>query len=241
MGFGIMRGGRTAISLCAAALTAGAILALPTTPSAAADGCPDIEVIFARGTDDPPGLGGVGQAFVNSLRSKVGGKSVGQYAVNYAATFNFLRVADGVNDANNHVNYMIGNCPATRLVLGGYSQGAALVDFLVGVNPGLSSIPGIGSIPGLNALGSVDLSDVAPPLSPDAADHVAAVATFGNPVDKVMGSLTGLSPVYGGRTIDLCNAGDPICGPGNVQDRLSHHQYAGAGTDQAASFAAARI
>src|SRR6185312_4484534 len=171
MGFGILCIGRIASSLCAATVTAGVMLASPTgIPSAAADGCPDIEVIFARGTDDPPGLGRVGQAFVDSVRSKAGGKSVGQYAVNYAATFNFLRVADGVNDANNHVNYMIGNCPATRLVLGGYSQGAALVDFLVGVNPGLSSIPGIGSIPGLNALGSVDLSDVAPPLSPDAAD-----------------------------------------------------------------------
>jgi cutinase-like protein len=231
---------RIASLVSAATVTAGALLAAPiSTPSAAADGCPDIEVVFARGTDDPPGVGGVGQAFIDSLRSKVGGRSVGQYAVNYAATMNFLRVADGVNDANNHVNYMIGNCPATRLVIGGYSQGAAVVDFLVGVNPGLSAIPGVGSIPGLDAIGG--LGGVAPPLSPDAANHVAAVATFGNPVGKVMGPLPGLSPVYGGRTIDLCNAGDPICGPGNIQDRVSHHQYAPGGTDQASSFAAGLV
>ena len=70
--------------------------------------------------------------------------------VNYPATATFLRVADGVNDANNHVNFMIQNCPATRLVLGGYSQGAAAIDYLVGANPGSS--PGrVLRIPGLNA------------------------------------------------------------------------------------------
>src|ERR1700751_1825463 len=152
---------RIANSLCAATLTAGALLTSPIgTPSAGADGCPDIEVVFARGTNDSGGVGDVGQAFIDSLRSKVGGRSVGQYAVNYAATMNFLRVTDGVNDANGHVNYMIGNCPATRLVLGGYSQGAAVIDFLAGVNPGLNAIPGLGGIPGLNAVPGLDLGGV---------------------------------------------------------------------------------
>ena len=200
-------------------------------PSAAADGCPDIEVVFARGTNDAPGVGPVGQAFIDSLRSKVGGRSVGQYAVNYAATMNFLRVADGVNDANNHVQFMMGACPATRLVLGGFSQGAAVIDMLLGVDP-TGAVPGVGSIPG------IDLSSVAAPLPPEAADHVAAVATFGNPFDKVMGPLPGQTPVYGARTIDLCNAGDGICGPGSISDTGPHHQYVPGGTSQAASFAA---
>jgi cutinase len=229
---------RIANSLCAATLTAGALLASPIgTPSAGADGCPDIEVVFARGTNDAPGVGDVGQAFIDSLRSKVGGRSVGQYAVNYAATMNFLRVADGVNDANGHVMYMVGNCPATRLVLGGYSQGAAVIDMLIGVTPGAGAIPGLGSIPGLDAIGPA-LGGVAPALPPEAADHVAAVATFGNPFDKVMGPLPGLTPVYGGRTIDLCNGGDGICGPGNINNSAAHHQYVPGGTNQAASFAA---
>ena len=46
-------------------------------PSASAQPCPDVEVIFARGTGEPPGVGGVGQAFVDALRSEAGGKSVG--------------------------------------------------------------------------------------------------------------------------------------------------------------------
>lgn len=230
VGFDISRLCRAASLLCASSLTAGVLLASPIgIPSASAEACPDIEVIFARGTNDPPGPGPLGQSFTDSLRSKVGGRSVGQYAVNYAATFNFLRVADGVNDANNHVQWMMANCPATRLVLGGYSQGAAVVDMLVGVNPGLAGIPG------------VDLGGIAPPLPPEAADHVAAVATFGNPVDKIMGPLNGLSPAYGGKTIDLCNAGDPICGPGNIQNRVEHHDYAPGGADHAASFVAGLV
>jgi cutinase len=211
------------------------------TPSAAAQGCPDIEVVFARGTNDPPGVGPLGQAFIDSLSSRVRDRSVGVYAVNYAATMNFLRVPDGVNDANNHVQWIIANCPATRLVLGGYSQGAAVVDMLVGVNSGLSAIPALDAIPGLNAIAGLDLGGVAAPLPPEAADHIAAVATFGNPVDKVMGPLNGLTPVYGGRTIDLCNAGDPICGPGNLNNRAAHHQYVPGGTDQAASFVAGLV
>ena len=114
----------------AAALLMGAAAAITPSiafaPTASAD-CPDVEVIFARGTDDTPGLGAVGGAFVNALSSKVGGKSVGSYAVNYPANYDFLAAADGANDASAHVQYMMGACPNTRLVLGGYSQGAAVM------------------------------------------------------------------------------------------------------------------
>ena len=81
-------------------------------PVASAD-CPDIEVVFARGTDDTPGLGAVGGAFVDSLRGKVGGRSVGAYAVNYPADYDFLAAASGANDASAHIQYMMGACPNT--------------------------------------------------------------------------------------------------------------------------------
>ena len=58
--------------LTRAAMTVAAAVALSTVtladpPSAAAADCPDIEVVFARGTDEPPGIGVVGQALVLSL------------------------------------------------------------------------------------------------------------------------------------------------------------------------------
>ncbi|EUA40267.1 cutinase family protein [Mycobacterium avium subsp. avium 2285 (R)] len=60
------------------------LLGAPLPASAAP--CPDIEVTFARGTAEPPGVGGVGQAFVEALRSQAGARSLGVYPVNYPPT-----------------------------------------------------------------------------------------------------------------------------------------------------------
>ncbi|MCT7363686.1 cutinase [Mycolicibacterium llatzerense] len=183
---------------------------------AAAANCPDIEVTFARGTTEAPGLGKVGGAFVNQLRNKVGGRSVGSYAVVYPASYDFLAAADGANDASAHIQWMADNCPGTRQVLGGYSQGAAVMD-VIGAIP----VPGVG----FNN-----------PLPPEAAGHVAAIAVFGNPSAKLGLPLTA-SPVWGGKVIDLCNPGDPICQTdGQVVD--AHKTYAGGATNDAANFVA---
>jgi cutinase len=189
---------------------------LGALPTASADDCPDIEVVFARGTSEAPGLGLPGGAFVDALRSKVGGRSVGSYAVNYPATYDFLAAANGANDASGHIQYMIGACPGTRLVLGGYSQGAAVIDVIAAV-----PVPAVG----FNN-----------PLPPDAPEHVAAVAVFGNPSAKLGLPLT-TSPVWGGRSIDLCNGNDPICQT-DGENVAAHKAYAGGPTNQAANFVA---
>jgi cutinase len=211
---------RAVLSGAAVLLTAGTLLVAPTgIPSASADGCPAIEVSFARGTTEPPGIGRVGQAFVSSLRGQVGGRSVGTYAVNYPASYDFLAAADGANDLSGHIQYMMTNCPGTRLVLGGYSQGAAVVDVVAAV-----PFPAIG----FNA-----------PLPPDAPDHIAALAVFGNPSTRVGVPLTA-SPVYGPRAIDLCTGGDPVCSNGN--DVAAHSAYDSTGlTGQAAGFVAGLV
>jgi cutinase len=202
------------------AIASAAILASAMSPMpigvASADDCPDIEVVFARGTNDAPGLGDVGGAFVDSLRSKVGGRSVGAYAVAYPASFDFLAAADGANDASAHIQYMATNCPNTRLVLGGYSQGAAVIDVISAV-----PIPAVG----FNN-----------PLPPNIPDHVAGIAVFGNPSAKLGLPLT-VSPVWGGRSIDLCNAGDPICQT-DGKSVAAHRAYPGGPTNQAANFVA---
>lgn len=217
MTFDLVR--RVALAASATLLTAAATIAGPASlgslAAAHADGCPDIEVVFARGTNEDPGLGRIGNAFVSALRGKVGGRSVGTYAVNYPASYDFLAAANGANDASGHVQWMMDNCPATRLVLGGYSQGAAVIDIISAV-----PFPAVG----FNA-----------PLPPNAPDHVAAIAVFGNPSAKLGLPITS-SPVWGPKSIDLCNPGDPICTDGdNVE---AHRAYTGGPTNQAAGFVA---
>jgi cutinase len=192
-------------------------------PQAAADPCPDIEVIFARGTNDAPGLGNPGQAFADTLRGLVGGRTLTTYAVNYPASYDFLAAADGANDAAARIATMAASCPSTKLVLGGYSQGAAVVDMLAGVPPLGNKIGEIGS---------------APPLSSNLVPNVAAVAVFGNPATKFSNPIT--SSVFGGRAIDLCKDGDPICSRG--RNPFAHSDYVSAGlTNQAANFVAGII
>jgi len=195
--------------------TAAATLSPVALPVAHAS-CNDVEVVFARGTGEPPGIGRVGQAFVNSLRGRIGGRSLGVYAVNYPASYDFLAAAQGANDASAHIQNVVNNCPGTRLVLGGYSQGAAIIDVITSV-----PFPAIG---------------FDNPLPPNVPDHVAGLAVFGNPTAKVGLPLTS-SPVYGARAIDLCNAGDPICSDGD--DVPAHRDYGATGkTSQAAAFVA---
>src|SRR5690349_22842933 len=185
--------------------------------------CSDIEVIFARGTNDLPDLGRPGQAFADALRSQVGGRTVSTYGVNYPASYDFLAAADGATDAANHIATMAASCPSTRIVLGGYSQGAAVVDMLAGIPPLGNKIGEIGS---------------APPLSSNLVPNVAAVAVFGNPATKFSNPIT--SSVFGGRAIDLCKDGDPICSRG--RNPFAHSDYVSAGlTDQAARYVAGII
>ena len=200
----------------------GAVVAwaLPITlihpPTAAADPCPDVEIVFARGTTEPPGVGGVGQAFVDSLRSQLGDRSVGLYAVDYPASRDFdSSTPAGANDASGHIQSMAVNCPSTRMVLGGYSQGAAVID----------------------------ISTTAMP--PQVADHVAAAALFGGPKSAFSdtlspGPLPTIGPLYAAKTIDLCVPNDPICS--NGVDMGAHVAYVQTGmVNQAAGFAASRL
>lgn len=205
--------------LAAAGLLSSVIIPTPA-PSAHADGCPDIEVVFARGTTEPLGLGRVGTAFVNDLRARVGDRSVGTYAVNYPATYDFRAAADGANDASAHIQQMMADCPATRLVLGGFSQGAAVIDVI-------SELP----VPG---------AGFTAPLPGNAPDHVAAIALFGNPSAKAGLPLT-ISPTWGARSIDLCLPDDAICDTLGTNVAV-HSTYPESGqTTMAADFVAARV
>src|ERR1700761_1057927 len=65
----------------------------PLAPTATADGCPDAEVVFARGTGEPVGPGGPGQAFYDSLTNQLPGKTINLYPVNYPSTADYVNSA----------------------------------------------------------------------------------------------------------------------------------------------------
>ncbi|WP_156685940.1 cutinase family protein [Mycobacterium sp. Marseille-P9652] len=132
------------IAFLASALAFGSAVTPAPVASAA---CPDAEVVFARGREEPPGVGAVGDAFVNALRAQTP-KSVGVYGVNYPAN---ITTGSGASDITDHIQSMAKSCPNARIVLGGYSLGAEVVDRAL-----------VGGLPR------------------DADQHVAAVVLFGN-------------------------------------------------------------
>lgn len=182
------------------ALTSAALFAPVAT---AAPRCNDIEIVFARGTDEPPGLGVVGTSLVKTLQPMVKGQSIGTYAVKYPASWDFAQVAAGANDASRRVQTIAAQCPDSKIVMGGYSQGAAVIDVVA-----TSPIAGLG---------------YTAPLPLAVVPHVAAIAVFGNPSARFGRPLTVLSPDFGARTADLCNTGDPICSRGD--DFSAHVRY----------------
>ncbi|VEG58542.1 cutinase [Mycolicibacterium aurum] len=194
--------------------------------------CPDVEVVFARGTFEPPGVGATGQAFVDSIRAKAGARTVDVYPVNYPASLDFATAADGVIDASNRIVTMSGNCPDTEIVLGGYSQGAAVAAYITE-----DAIPdGYTPPPGMTG-----------PMPPAVADKVAAVALFGKPSSGFLQMIhNGAPPItvgslYTSKTLDLCIDADPVCSP-TGGDNGAHGAYMWNGmTDQAAEFAVGKL
>ena len=198
------------------------LFVVPNAAPASAADCPDAEVIFARGTDEPPGLGRVGDAFVDALRRQAAGMTIDTYAVNYKAGKLQLHGGDGAEDAISHIKSTVSSCPDTKIVLGGFSQGASVIDIVAGV-----------------PMGGITWGSALPPQY---ADNIAAVATFGNVAARTGGSLPTQSALLGAKAIDLCNPGDPIChaGPGN--EWSGHTEgYVPGYTTQAATFVAGML
>lgn len=232
-----MRINRTMLA-AAAGLVCSALLSTPVPAASAQAPCPDVEVVYARGTAEAMGVGQVGEAFVGALRAQVPTKSVSVYPVNYLASDKFdnrmefaQTVVDGIRDAGAHVQATANNCPNTRIVLGGFSQGAVVAGFVTS-----AAVPD-GVPPDL----------VPAPLAPDVADHVAAVALFGMPSAAWMQSYGAppvvIGPLYADKTIQLCSPGDTICDgtPAGVPS-MAHLMYGMNGmVNQAATFAANRV
>jgi hypothetical protein len=223
-----------------AILTIGALLGVQL-PAASAQPCPDVEVVFARGTGEPPGVGGVGQAFVDTLRAQVGQRSMNVYPVNYVASSDFgdrigfaRTVVDGIRDAGTHVEATAANCPNTRIVIAGYSQGAVVAGYVTA-----AVIP--------DAIPAEFRSFIPNPMPPDVANHVAAVVLFGKPSAQWLSEAGAppvvIGPLYVPKTLELCADGDTICNGAPLGGpTIAHAMYPMNGmVNQGAEFAAGRL
>lgn len=200
----------------------------PQATAAAAPACPDVDVVFARGTFEAPGVGATGQAFVDALTARLPGDSVSSYAVNYPASLDFAAAAQGVADAADTVESTVGSCPNTKIVLGGYSQGAAVASYAT-----MDSVPAGFALP----------AGLSGPMPASVAPHVAAVVLFGTPSPLFLGLADHDAPPieigsrYQTKTLAMCAPGDPVCSAGISLDRAAHSAYRDNGmADQAADF-----
>ena len=191
------------------------------TPDVAAVACSDIDVVFARGTGERPGVGFVGGPFVRALTSELSGRTVSTYAVDYAANTSQTSAGPGATDMSRHIRQVASSCPSTRFVIGGYSQGATVTDIAVGIRTGSTS---------------------GTPIAAQDAPRVAAVVVFGNPLGLSRRTIASASPTYGARSRDYCGTSDSVCGryQANVSGGHLSYPFNGA-TSAGAAFAAGLV
>lgn len=212
---------RAMARLTAATLLLAGAGVLTATPAASAATCSDIDFVDARGTSEPGTLGFiVGDPLFSALKRNISGKSISSYAVDYPASLDLNSVATGNRDLVEHVKSQAAACPNQKFILGGYSQGANVVDNSIGIS----------------SEGAVVGGKIVATIPAELEPRVAAVLLFGNPIRAIGRSVTG---TYEARTKDYCADGDPVCqaGGGNV---LAHLSY-GDNVDDAAKFAAGHV
>ena len=188
--------------------------------AAAADGaCSDVELVFARGTGEPQGLGIVGRPLAQALAAELPGKKVGSFAVVYAAASNQSSAGPGATNMSQHIVSVAKSCTNTEFVIGGYSQGASVTDIAMGIR-------------GAGTRGEA--------IPADLAGRVSAVVVFGNPLGLQRRTIANSSAVFGPKAKEFCNTGDPVCGGG--RNFAAHLAYPRNGSvQQAAKFAAGKI
>ncbi|MEU4564917.1 cutinase family protein [Actinoplanes sp. NPDC023936] len=187
--------------------------------STAAAACSDVELVFARGTGEPQGLGIVGRPLARELAAELPDLTVGSFAVVYAAAGNQRSAGPGATNMSRHIAEVAAACPDTRFVIGGYSQGASVTDIAIGIR-------------GAGTRGET--------IPAALAGRVAAVVVFGNPLGLQRRTIAGSSAVFGPKAKEFCNTGDPVCGGGG--NFAAHLAYPRNGSVQrAAEFAAGKV
>ncbi|KAI3549600.1 cutinase [Colletotrichum filicis] len=165
--------------------TTGMPLPLPGNTTRAVT-CPDVAVLFARGTNEPGNVGFLtGPPFFDALRTYMNGTgSIAIQGVNsYPADppgFFAGGSATGAAFAAQVASRTLSACPDTRLTVSGYSQGSQVARLAVAQLP------------------------------PDQRARLSSVVLFGDPLGGK--AIDGVDPT---KLLVVCHTGDNICQGGN--------------------------
>jgi hypothetical protein len=206
------------LPLVAAATACCAVsTAAPNNPG---DACASVYLIVARGTNEPPGEGHTADLVARIKQSSR--QSITDVAVDYPAAAKSLSgyadsSAEGTTALRQMLTYEVRRCPAQKIAMLGYSQGAHIIGDAIGGGGG----GGGGGI----------LGPQTSPVPGSVSDHVLAVVQMGDPrhmadlpFDVGTSSRNGRFPRAGDQQLtpfadrvrSYCDTGDPFCGSGRL-------------------------
>jgi hypothetical protein len=218
--------GRFGALACAAAVAGAALVGLTAGTAHADPGCPDVHWIGAAGSGervDPTTYGGMGQPVYQSLRDlaaalQTDGRTITAEAVEYPAVAvpadgdllgwsGFMNSVDaGTAALGAQYASFVQRCPATKVVLAGYSQGAMVVH---------RNLQALADSPNVAAALLIADGD----RRPD--DNVLATGSAAGAPDKGKGvaqdwPILAHAPAklplsIGSRTVSVCDLGDAVC------------------------------
>jgi cutinase len=218
--------GRIGVLACAAAVAGAAVIGFSSGTALAEPGCPDVHWIGAAGSGervDPTTYGGMGQVVYQSLRDlasqlQAEGRSITAEAVDYPAVdvpadgdilgwAGFMNSVDtGAAALGSQYATFVAQCPNTKVVLAGYSQGAMVVH---------RNLQALAGSPNVAAALLIADGDRLP------GDNVMTMGSVTEAVDRGKGvaqdwPILAHAPAklplsIGSRTISVCQLGDAVC------------------------------
>ncbi|MUL81476.1 MULTISPECIES: cutinase family protein [unclassified Mycolicibacterium] len=221
-------------AMAAAAVLAGAAAGLTAGSAQASPGCPDVHWIGVAGSgerDDPTADAGMGRVVYNSLRDLSGwvqrdGRTMTAEAVAYPAAAvpadgdllgwgGFMSSVDaGVAALANQYAAFTQQCPASEVVLAGYSQGAMVVHrnlAMLAGSPNLTAALLVADGDRLPADSTLNLGTATAVRDTGAT----AVRGTGKGVAQdwpILAHAPAVLPAsVGSRTISVCDRGDAVC------------------------------
>ncbi|KAK7053528.1 cutinase [Favolaschia claudopus] len=180
-------------------LTAAA--AADSTENQLSGPCRAVTFIFARGTGEDGNVGArIGPPLIADLRAALGTNNLAAQGVDYSASvLGYLEGGDptGTKTMATLINTAATQCPSTKIVIGGYSQGAQLTH------------------------------KAAAMLSASVTARIAAVVMFGDPQHVGRSTSPPVGTVPDSKVDSFCHTGDIICtGTGGSAQHLNYDQDA---------------